>query len=91
MGQSIGAKNGAKNGLSKIYGRQPLKNLKWYGLLRSTISLQIATSEIQCMKKLSKTETDLKKSVAYKKRCITLGKNRLSLSQNSYQIFYVFL
>ena len=30
-----------KNGPSKIYGRQPLKNLKWYGLLRQTISFQI--------------------------------------------------
>ena len=30
-----------KNGPSKIYGRQPLKNLKGYGLLKPTISLQI--------------------------------------------------
>ena len=30
-----------KNGQSKICGRQPLKNLKWYGLPRQTISLQI--------------------------------------------------
>ena len=29
------------NGPSKIGGRQLLKNLKWYGLLRQTISLQI--------------------------------------------------
>ena len=29
-----------KNGPSKICGRQPLKNLKWHGLLRQ-ISLQI--------------------------------------------------
>ena len=29
-----------KNGLRKICGRQPLKNLKWYGLLKQTISLQ---------------------------------------------------
>ena len=29
-----------KNGSSKICGRQPLKNLKWCGLLRQTISLQ---------------------------------------------------
>ena len=30
-----------KNGPSKICGRQPLKNLKWYGLLRQTKSLQM--------------------------------------------------
>ena len=30
-----------KNGLSKICRRQSLKKLKWYGLLRQTISLQI--------------------------------------------------
>ena len=30
-----------KNGLSKICGRQLLKNLKWYGLPKQTISLQI--------------------------------------------------
>ena len=30
-----------KNGPSKICGRQPLKNLKWYGLSKQTISLQI--------------------------------------------------
>ena len=30
-----------KNGPSKICGRQPLKNLKGYGLLKQTISLQI--------------------------------------------------
>ena len=30
-----------KNGASKICGRQPLKNLKWYGLPKQTISLQI--------------------------------------------------
>ena len=30
-----------KNGPSKICGKQPLKNLKWYGLLRQTISLEI--------------------------------------------------
>ena len=30
-----------KNGPSKIDGRQPLKNLKWYGLPKQTISLQI--------------------------------------------------
>ena len=30
-----------KNGLSKDCGRQPLKNLKGYGLLRQIISLQI--------------------------------------------------
>ena len=30
-----------KNGPNKICGRQPLKILKWYGLLRQTISLQI--------------------------------------------------
>ena len=30
-----------KNGLSRIYGRQLLKNLKWYGLFKQTISLQI--------------------------------------------------
>ena len=35
MGQSI------KNGPSKIFGRQPLKNLKLYDLLKQTISLQI--------------------------------------------------
>ena len=29
-----------KNGPSKICGRQPLKNLKGYGLLKQTISLQ---------------------------------------------------
>ena len=29
-----------KNGRSEIYGRQPLKKLKWCGLLRKTISLQ---------------------------------------------------
>ena len=29
-----------KNGPSKICGRQPLKNLKVYGLLKQTISLQ---------------------------------------------------
>ena len=29
------------NGPSKICGRQPVKNLKWYGLLRKTISLQV--------------------------------------------------
>ena len=29
-----------KNGSSKISGRQPLKNLKGYGLLKQTISLQ---------------------------------------------------
>ena len=29
-----------KNGPSKICRRQPLKNLKWYGLFRQTISLQ---------------------------------------------------
>ena len=29
-----------KTGPSKICGRQPLRNLKWYGLLRQTISLQ---------------------------------------------------
>ena len=32
MGQSF------KNGQSKICGRQPLKNLKWYGLIKQTIS-----------------------------------------------------
>ena len=26
-----------KNGLRKICGRQPLKNLKWYGLLRQIL------------------------------------------------------
>ena len=31
----------SKNGPSKISGRQPLKNLKWYGLPKQTISLQI--------------------------------------------------
>ena len=30
-----------KNGTSEICGRQSLKNLKWYGLLKQTISLQI--------------------------------------------------
>ena len=30
-----------KNGLSKVCGRQPLKNLKKYGLVSQTISLQI--------------------------------------------------
>ena len=30
-----------KSGPSKICGRQPLKNLKGYGLLKQTISLQI--------------------------------------------------
>ena len=30
-----------KNGPSKIGRRQPLKGLKWYGLLKQTISLQI--------------------------------------------------
>ena len=30
-----------KSGPSKIYGRQPLKHLKGYGLLKQTISLQI--------------------------------------------------
>ena len=30
-----------KDGPSKICGRQPLKNLKGYGLLKQTISLQI--------------------------------------------------
>ena len=30
-----------KYGPSKICGRQPLKNLRWYGLVRQTISLQI--------------------------------------------------
>ena len=30
-----------KNWPSKICGRQPLKNLKWYSLLRQTISLKI--------------------------------------------------
>ena len=30
-----------KGGPSKICGRQPLKNLKGYGLLKQTISLQI--------------------------------------------------
>ena len=30
-----------KNRPSKICGRQPLKHLKWYGLLTQTISLQI--------------------------------------------------
>ena len=29
-----------KNGSSKICGRQPLRNLKKYGLLKQTISLQ---------------------------------------------------
>ena len=29
------------NGASKICGRQPLKNLKGYGLLKQTIPLQI--------------------------------------------------
>ena len=29
-----------KNGPSKICGRQPLENLKWYDLLKQTISLQ---------------------------------------------------
>ena len=33
-----------KNGPSKICGRQPSKILKWYGLLRHTISLQIFKS-----------------------------------------------
>ena len=30
-----------KNGPSKIYGTQPLKNLKEYGLLKQTILLQM--------------------------------------------------
>ena len=30
-----------KSGASKIRGRQPLKHLKEYGLLKQTISLQI--------------------------------------------------
>ena len=30
-----------KKGPSKICGRQPLKNLKWYGMPKQTISLQI--------------------------------------------------
>ena len=30
-----------RNGPSKISGRQPFKNLKWYGLPRQTISLQM--------------------------------------------------
>ena len=30
-----------KNIPSKICGRQPLKNLKWYGLPKQTISLQV--------------------------------------------------
>ena len=30
-----------KNGPSKICGRQPLKNLKGYGLLKQAISFQI--------------------------------------------------
>ena len=30
-----------KNRPSKIYGRQPLNNLKWHGLPKQTISLQI--------------------------------------------------
>ena len=29
------------NGLCKIWGRQPLKNLKYYGVRRQTISIQI--------------------------------------------------
>ena len=29
------------NGPNKICGRQPLKHLKWYGLFKQTISLQI--------------------------------------------------
>ena len=36
MGQSI---QEFKSGLSKFCGRQPLKNLKGYGLLKQTISL----------------------------------------------------
>ena len=28
-----------KNGPNKICGRQPLKNMKWYGLPKQTISL----------------------------------------------------
>ena len=36
MGQSIQA---FKGGLSKFCGRQPLKNLKGYGLLKQIISL----------------------------------------------------
>ena len=30
-----------KSGPSKIFGRQPLKNLKGYGLLKKTISLKL--------------------------------------------------
>ena len=29
-----------KNGPSQIFGRQPWKNLNWYGLLKQTMSLQ---------------------------------------------------
>ena len=31
----------SKNGPSKICGRQPFQNLKWYGLPKQTIPLQI--------------------------------------------------
>ena len=30
-----------KNGPSKMFGRESLKNLKWYDLLRKTLSFQI--------------------------------------------------
>ena len=33
-----------KSGPSKICGRQPLKNLKWYSLLKQTIFLQISST-----------------------------------------------
>ena len=37
----IWVKAWVKNGPSKIGGRQPLKNLKWCGLLRQTIALHV--------------------------------------------------
>ena len=30
-----------KNGPNKICGRQPLKNMKWYGLLKQTYHLKL--------------------------------------------------
>ena len=35
-----------KNGPNKICGRQPLKNLKWYGLLRQTISDMLCSGRL---------------------------------------------
>ena len=53
-----------KNGPSKICGRQPLKNLKRYGLLKGTV-MQIEKTQINDRLRVSKAFSKFRISTIY--------------------------